>query len=121
MKTYTIGRNEKSDVPINGPTVSRKHAELTITRDGKYYLIDCSSASGTFVAGQEEWEKITQSFVAIDDAVLLGRHQVSMSEIINSIETGNAMKLDAKSEVPENDLPSGKVMRDPETGEPVKR
>jgi len=121
MKTYTIGRNEKSDVPIDGPTVSRKHAELTITRDGKYYLIDCSSSFGTFIAGLEEWEQVTQSFVNIGDTVLFGRHQVSMGEVINSIETGNAMKLDVKNEVPENDLPSGEVMRDPETGEPVKR
>ena len=120
MKTYTLGRNKDSDLVIDGATVSRKHAELTITRDGKYYLIDCMSASGTFVAGQKEWEQISQSFVDITDTLLLGRYQMSMSEIVNSIETGNNIDVVNVKEVEEDNLPSGKVRRDPETGEPVK-
>ena len=120
MKTWTLGRDKDSDLVIDGATVSRKHAELTITRDGKYYLIDCMSTSGTFVAGKKQWEQISQSFVDITDTLLLGRQQMSMSEIVNSIETGNSIDVVNAKEVEEDNLPSGKVRRDPETGEPVK-
>lgn len=87
MKTYVIGRSKYSDVVIDVPTVSRKHAELTVTRDSKYYLTDCATTSGTFVAGKETWEKITQSFVSLSDTVLFGRHQISVKDIVNAIKT----------------------------------
>ena len=120
MKTYIIGRDKDCDVHIEASIVSRKHAELTVTRYGKYFLIDRASSSGTFVAGEEEWEEVTQSFVDISDTILFGRHQLAMSEIINAIETGNVIMDEDIKALPDNDLPSGKVRRDPETGEPIR-
>ena len=119
MKTYIIGRQNDCDVQIDAMTVSRRHAELTITNDRKYYLIDCAGGSGTYVAGETEWEEITQTFVGMSDTILFGRHQLTMNEIINAIETGKNVKMDDVVALPDNDLPSGHVRRDPETGEPI--
>ena len=120
MKTYIIGREKDCDIFIDASTVSRQHAEITVTRSGKYFLIDRASSSGTFVSGVEDWEEITQSFVELSDTILFGRHQLAMSEIVNVIETGNVILDEDVQTLPDNDLPSGKVRRDPETGEPIR-
>jgi DNA-binding winged helix-turn-helix (wHTH) protein len=46
--TYTIGRAAGCDVILDSPSVSREHAQLTITRDA-IRLTDLDSKNGTFV------------------------------------------------------------------------
>ena len=48
----TLGREDKNNVVLPDPKVSRSHALLRILGDGKYYLIDLGSANGTFVNGK---------------------------------------------------------------------
>ncbi|MFI5245471.1 MAG: FHA domain-containing protein, partial [Gemmatimonadales bacterium] len=45
-----VGRAVNSDVAIVDPTVSRRHAELTVVRDG-VQVTDAGSSNGTFVNG----------------------------------------------------------------------
>jgi hypothetical protein len=46
---YLIGRNEKSNVIIEDLLVSRCHAAILYHSDGSSYLMDLSSAHGTFI------------------------------------------------------------------------
>ena len=120
MKTYCIGRDERQDIVLNEPTVSRKHMELVVTQSGKYYVTDCGSSHGTRVAVNSEWKEVTQGFIEVGDTLLVGRHQVTMTEIsalIKDFESGRAGNSD--EELPEDDRPIGDVERDPITGEPV--
>jgi adenylate cyclase len=46
-----IGRSEKSNVVLNEDPVSRNHAMLQCSDQGKFYITDCGSRNGTFVNG----------------------------------------------------------------------
>jgi len=50
----TIGR-ENADVLVSHPTVSRRHAKITVS-DGKYILEDLGSTNGTFVSNKKAEE-----------------------------------------------------------------
>ena len=87
-KNYFIGRENTSDIVINDPmnSVSRRHAELTITSEGKYYLTDCKSSNGTKVWRDDEWQSIIKGIdVEKDDTVMLGEHQIKISDLVSMI------------------------------------
>ncbi len=48
--TTRIGRDDRSDIVINGPMVSRTHAMVCL-EDGVYLICDLDSSNGTFVNG----------------------------------------------------------------------
>src|SRR6185436_2040019 len=63
-----VGRAPTCDVPVFDPTVSRRHAELTLVAGG-VKVTDLGSANGTFVNG----EKITDRTVRGGDVVTFGK------------------------------------------------
>ena len=54
---------------LNNPTVSRKHAELDIYRDGRLRLRDLASKAGTFLIEDSGTKPMTEEFVGPYDAV----------------------------------------------------
>ena len=63
-----VGRAPTCDVPVFDPTVSRRHAELSLVAGG-VKVTDLGSANGTFVNG----EKITDRTVRNGDVVTFGK------------------------------------------------
>lgn len=50
MKTIYIGRNAGNDIQLNDPSISGRHAEITVGDDGQIVLTDYST-NGTYVNG----------------------------------------------------------------------
>jgi predicted component of type VI protein secretion system len=73
MKILTIGRKD-ADIVLNDTEkqISRHHAELTVTDDGRYYLVDCGSSNGTAVKREGAWKQITQDYVTEEEEVCFG-------------------------------------------------
>lgn len=72
-----VGRAVTSDLPIYDPTVSRRHAEVTLG-DGGVSVRDLGSSNGTYINGTQ----ITQSTAGEGDVVTFGKvafkvHQVT--------------------------------------------
>jgi pSer/pThr/pTyr-binding forkhead associated (FHA) protein len=63
----TLGRDVSSDVHIDDPAVSRKHATLSV-RSGKLTISDEGSSGGTFVNGQ----RLSGTRLNNDTAITLG-------------------------------------------------
>src|SRR3954471_6160286 len=63
-----VGRAPTCDVPVFDPTVSRRHAELSLVAGG-VKVLDLGSANGTFVNG----EKIGERVVRGGDVVTFGK------------------------------------------------
>jgi predicted component of type VI protein secretion system len=84
MKTYIVGRSRKSDIIIDhiNRTVSRKHLKITVEDDGKYYILDCESTNGTYRQEGTRWAQIKQSYVDIDEPLLLGRYKTTIRELL---------------------------------------
>ena len=117
-RTYFIGRGRDNDIRLTDPTVSRRHAELIVTEDGRYYLTDCASTQGTHVARDQHWTAVRQAFVAEDDQVRFGEHRAVVRELLASVSS-SAGKRSGKDwgRLGRNKRPSGPVMRNPQTGE----
>jgi FHA domain-containing protein len=82
MKILTIGR-KGSDIVIDDDSVSRRHAELTLTENGKFYLVDCGSSNGTEVKSDGGWKPIKQEFVREDDEVrFAGQYTMTVRELL---------------------------------------
>ena len=63
-----VGRALTSDIPIPDPTISRRHAEVSIVK-GSVHVRDLGSSNGTFRNG----EQITATVCADGDLVVFGK------------------------------------------------
>ena len=117
-RTYFIGRGKDNEIRLTDPTVSRRHAELVVTEDGRYYLTDCASTQGTHVERDSRWTAVRQAFVAEDAPLRLGEHRTDVRELLAGVSSssgGGRGKDGGRME--RNALPSGPVARNPNTGE----
>lgn len=112
---YQIGRSSATDIQIGDRSVSRIHAELIVTRDGSYYLTDCGSG-GSFLARGGEWVPIQQQYIGAADNILLGRYQTTAQQLIAMLKDPQDNSVE-QTPSPVDDLPSGPVRRNIETGE----
>ncbi len=64
-----IGRSPDCNIRLKDPWISRNHAEITISEDGKYFIEDLSSVNGTFLNGQ----RITKSELRHKDNIHFGK------------------------------------------------
>ena len=134
LATYRIGRDRSCEVVLSDRSVSRRHAELTLSKSGKLYLTDCKSNNGTFVGRGGKWVPIVQDFVEAGEKLLIGRHQTSAAELMRAAgvpgpaggtypkHTGRGAGEGGKGgrggrRGAKKDLPSGPVRRDPGTGD----
>lgn len=132
MKAWTIGRNRDCDIVLTDTSVSRVHAELVETDDGRFYLTDCGSKYGTFVGGDKDgWSSIRQVYVDREDRIRLGEYEASIAQLLRMVPAGAAPRqpqhrvappdaeIETASEI--SDLPKGPVERDPATGKIIRR
>lgn len=111
FSVYRIGRSSGVDIQIDDNSVSRVHAELIATQSGSYYLTDCASSGGSYVARNGEWRRIRQEFISPTDAILFGQYQTTAPALI-----AMAAQKERRSEGGTS-LPRGPVRRNVDTGE----
>jgi len=126
---YRIGRFD-ADLAIGDPTVSNRHAELTVTAGGLYYLTDCTSANGTYVLRRGSWRKIQQDFISLDEQVRFGNHCCTLAQLVAQFQAGGgkdrgsqdpAITRGATKSDPKDALPEGGVKRDPLSGDIISK
>ncbi len=128
-----IGRSPYADVVLADTSVARRHAEVVVTDDDRFYVTDCASENGTWRRvpsddGEENWETIRQGFVASDEILRFGNHRCSLRGLLGQMTLGvggggsvsepGRWRTDAPRESGSN-MPRGRVERDPITGEVV--
>lgn len=91
MRIFTIGRKD-TDIVLQDPNkdVSRRHAELTLTDDGRFHLADCGSSNGTFIkrprAGSTaRWESLKQDYVTEEDTLRFGTSEITVRDLLRMI------------------------------------
>lgn len=82
MAVYKIGRSPKSDIVMTDGSVSRDHAELSDTSDGRYAILDVGSTYGTFIMREGEWRKIRQAVVGPDEPIMLGKCKTTPTQML---------------------------------------
>jgi pSer/pThr/pTyr-binding forkhead associated (FHA) protein len=69
-----IGRGTDSDIVLDDPATSRKHAHIEFA-DGRYVLKDQGSANGTLVNEQ----RVTEKPLADGDVIKIGQNTLKIS------------------------------------------
>ena len=82
FQTFTVGRGRGADVRLPDPAVSRLHLEATVTADGRLFVIDAASMSGTFVRRGGEWRRIRQDFIGADETLRMGGATITAAELL---------------------------------------
>lgn len=111
FSVYRIGRGSDVDIQLDDGSVSRVHAELVATPSGSYYLTDCASRRGSYVARNGEWCRIRQEFINPTDAILLGQYQTTAPALV-ALAAKKVRRLEGGPA-----LPKGPVRRNAATGE----
>jgi pSer/pThr/pTyr-binding forkhead associated (FHA) protein len=117
IEVFTIGRAD-ADIILNDAeqSVSKLHAELTVSTDGRnYYLVDCGSSNGTFVQRQGRWERIKQEVVKADESVRFGTNIVQMRDLLRRLPQRTPPA--AKIQSPVSAKTSLQPYRNPENGQ----
>lgn len=120
FSNYRIGRSDICEIQISGSTVSRIHAEITVSGN-KYLLVDCDSSSGTFVQQNGQWKPIRQTYVDLNDIIRFGNYETSCIALISMIPSTKSTHGEESMQSKDVDSrPVGQVKRNPLTGEIVK-
>ena len=125
MRTLVIGRSPSADVVIADASLAPHHAELVLTDDGRLHLTDCATESGTWRQsddrGGSAWHPVRQAFVARNQPLRLGDHRCTANDLLRQRDgaafepSGSGWDAAARGRV------RGPVVRDPATGEIVRR
>ncbi|HEY6209575.1 MAG TPA: adenylate/guanylate cyclase domain-containing protein [Gemmatimonadales bacterium] len=75
-RTLVVGRAVTSDVPIYDPTISRRHAEVSLT-EGGVRVKDVGSSNGTFLNGA----RITEAIAGENDVITFGKVAFRVKEV----------------------------------------
>jgi diguanylate cyclase (GGDEF)-like protein len=78
----TLGRSSEATVPIDEPSISRRHATVVRTKDGQHVLRDLGSKNGTFVNGR----LVSRARLRSGDLVQLGAHLRLLFSLIDEGE-----------------------------------
>ena len=82
MGVYKVGRSPKSDIVLTDGSVSREHAEISDTSDGRYSIVDVGSTYGTFIMREGEWRKIKQAVIGPDEQIMLGKLKTTPARML---------------------------------------
>lgn len=135
MRTLVLGRSPFADVVIAEASVAPHHAEITVTDDGRLYLVDCAAAAGTWrqatarPAGEPRWLPLRQDFVAADEPLRLGDYRCTAASLLRAARDAPARTGATPAMAPAEASPAdggrqplrGRVERDALTGEIVRR
>ncbi|MDJ0942150.1 MAG: FHA domain-containing protein [Kiloniellales bacterium] len=91
MKTVVVGRSPYADVVLADASVARRHVEVVITDDGRYFVTDCATETGCWRRvsadqGRDHWEKLRQSFVSMEDHLRLGDHHCTLKDLLRDVD-----------------------------------
>ena len=85
MNRFSIGREEDCDVVLHGASVSRRHAYVTLRRDGSIQFEDANSTNGSYLVEGDNLVRISSTYLPPEACLQLGQVRVSLAEILQNI------------------------------------
>lgn len=84
MRTYVIGRSRFADIVFADPSVAPRHAELTLTDDGRGYLVDAGADMGSAArpAAGASFVPWRQGFLTPGAVLRFGRTEIAVEALI---------------------------------------
>ena len=114
IKTYLVGRDPDCHYHIADMSVSRRHAEVVLARDGRFFVTDRDSTGGTFVLAGRNWKPVRQAYVEPTARIRFGAYKMAAARLAVLRGQGPIGSAHAGRAVPER---MKDPVRHPETGE----
>jgi len=105
-RTVVVGRAVTSDIPIYDPTISRRHAEVSLTENG-VLVKDLGSSNGTFLNGA----KIAEAEAGANDVVTFGKVAFRVKEVTAPAPRPQVVPTPAEFTNPRAPVPGGTIVR----------
>jgi len=139
MKCYVIGRSRHADIVLADQSVAPRHAELLVTADGRHHLTACGAEAELLQHSTNGWQSIRQSYLAPETEIRIGEYTTTLAALIALAEprttqqgrwtaeaeaetgTGGGTHNSGSRGGKQDSRMSGRVERDPETGEIIRR
>jgi predicted component of type VI protein secretion system len=80
-----VGRAHDADIAIADQSVSTRHAELSLTKDGRLFVTDCGSRNGTFVQDGGRTEPLRQGAVSSSATVYFGSCAFPVAQLLELV------------------------------------
>ena len=88
-RSIRIGKSTDCDLVLDDPTVSRVHAEFSVTHRGQLVITDCRSLNGTFVIRGGMERRVEQAAtVDLADQVRLGAVKLPVADLVDHADSG---------------------------------
>jgi pSer/pThr/pTyr-binding forkhead associated (FHA) protein len=87
MYRFSIARDEKCDVVLQGASVSRQHAHLTLRGDGSIQFEDANSTNGSYLVEGDKLVRISSTYLQQEACLQFGKVRVSLAEIMQDIRS----------------------------------
>jgi adenylate cyclase len=105
-RTLVVGRAVTSDIPIYDPTISRRHAEVSLSDNG-VWVKDLGSSNGTFLNGA----KIAEAEAGPNDVVTFGKVAFRVKEVTAPTPRPRVVPAPAEFTNPRSPVPGGTIVR----------
>ena len=105
-RTVVVGRAVTSDIPIYDPTISRRHAEVSLGENG-VLVKDLGSSNGTFLNGA----KIAEAEAGPNDVVTFGKVAFRVKEVTAPAPRPQVVPTPAEFTNPRAPVPGGTIVR----------
>ena len=105
-RTLVVGRAVTSDIPIYDPTISRRHAEVSLSDNG-VRVKDLGSSNGTFLNGA----KIAEAEAGANDVVTFGKVAFRVKEVTAPAPRPQVVPAPAEFTNPRSAVPGGTIVR----------
>lgn len=100
IRTYLVGRRNSTiacdiTLPENEKSVSRKHLEITLTADGRCYIVHVHPRNTTKVQARDgTWVPISQDYVELDTPLLLGNYRTTARDLLALLQRSDSPRFD---------------------------
>ncbi len=86
MTRYRIGRADTNDIVLADPTVSREHAEIVQTGEGRFQVKDLGSTYGVSVMQGTEWQKVSEAELDAESPLRIGDYETTVAALLRDAD-----------------------------------
>ena len=121
MQTYLVGRSNTQlpcdiELPAGEMSVSRRHLELSVTDDGRFYVVHLHPQNVTSVWRGGIWRNITQDYVEEDEPLRVGAYETTVRQLLRLVEVPPSSAQQPEQRRSVNAEPQGEMIWDPDRG-----
>lgn len=92
----TLGQDESCDITLDDASISEFHARIELANDGRVFVHDTESISGTFLNRNDIWIRVAKVTLCIGDRIRFGNMEVPLERLTSTFGEHSNARLETK-------------------------